>query len=36
VNALEKRGYDVKFRELSGGHEVPPSIARGGLTWMTE
>ena len=34
VSRLEKRGYDVTFREFEGGHEIPPAIAREGMTWM--
>jgi phospholipase/carboxylesterase len=33
VPALRKIGYDVTFREFEGGHEIPPAIAREGLTW---
>jgi len=36
VKSLRQRGYDVIFREFSGGHEVPPAIAREGLKWMSE
>jgi len=35
VPALQRRGYDVTFREFDGGHEVPPAIARDALQWMT-
>jgi predicted esterase len=31
---LQKRGYDVTFREFHGGHEIPPDIARDGMRWM--
>lgn len=34
VPALQKRGYDVTFREFTGGHEVPEPIAREGLAWL--
>ena len=34
VPGLRRRGYDVTFREFSGGHEVPSEIATEGLTWM--
>ena len=27
-------GYDVRYREFDGGHEVPPEIARGALDWL--
>lgn len=33
--SLLSRGYDVTFREFDGDHEIPPSIAREGLKWMT-
>jgi phospholipase/carboxylesterase len=33
VSRLQKRGYDVTFREFDGGHEIPPDIAREGMTW---
>ena len=33
VAALQKRGYDVTFREFEGGHTVPPEIAREGMKW---
>jgi phospholipase/carboxylesterase len=34
VPGLTDRGYDVTFREFEGGHEVPPAIAKEGLTWV--
>jgi len=34
VPALKKRGYDVVYREFDGGHEIPPEIAREGMTWV--
>jgi phospholipase/carboxylesterase len=34
VPALEKRGYDVTFRQFDGGHEIPPAIARAGMQWV--
>jgi predicted esterase len=34
VTDLRKRGYDVTFREFSGGHTVPADIARDGLQWV--
>jgi len=36
VPALQKRGYDVTFREFTGGHEVPPAIAHEGLAWVAQ
>ena len=35
VPALRRRGYDVTFREFSGGHEMPPDVAREGMTSIT-
>ena len=34
VPALQRRGYDVTFREFDGGHQVPPDVARDGMRWM--
>jgi predicted esterase len=34
VPRLQKRGYDVTFREFAGGHTVPPEIAREALQWV--
>jgi predicted esterase len=34
VPALQRRGYDVTFREFNGGHEVPADIARDGMRWV--
>ena len=34
VAALRKQGYAVTFREFTGGHEVPPDLAREGLRWI--
>lgn len=36
VPALQKRGYDVTFREFAGGHEVPAPIAHEGLAWVAQ
>jgi predicted esterase len=30
---LTARGYQVTFREFEGDHEIPPEIAREGLSW---
>jgi len=30
---LKARGYQVTFREFEGDHEIPPEIAREGLSW---
>ena len=34
VPALQKRGYDVTFRQFDGGHDIPPNIARAGMKWV--
>ena len=34
VSGLRKQGYDVAFHEFDGRHEVPPAIAKEGLTWV--
>jgi phospholipase/carboxylesterase len=31
---LTARGYDVKFREFDGDHEIPIEIAREGMSWI--
>jgi len=36
VPDLNRRGYDVTFREFDGGHQVPPDIAADALRWMAE
>jgi phospholipase/carboxylesterase len=36
VPALRRQGYQVRYREFAGHHEVPPAIAREGLAWMLE
>ena len=33
VPALQKRGYDVTFKEFDGGHTVPSEIAAEGMKW---
>jgi predicted esterase len=33
VPALQKRGYDVAYREFEGGHEVPAAIAAEGMSF---
>lgn len=35
VPRLEKRGYDVTFREFDGGHEIPSDIARQAMAWAS-
>jgi phospholipase/carboxylesterase len=35
VRSLQKRGYEVTFREFQGGHEIPASIAREGVQWVS-
>ena len=34
VAGLQKRGYDVTFREFHGGHEIPADIALDGARWV--
>ena len=34
VPRLESAGYDVTYREFSGGHEVPPSIVTDAVAWL--
>ena len=34
VPDLQKRGYDVTFKEFEGGHEVPPAIAAEGFSFV--
>jgi predicted esterase len=34
VPALQKRGYDVTFRQFDGGHTIPPNIALAGMKWV--
>jgi phospholipase/carboxylesterase len=34
VPGLRERGYEVRFHEFEGGHEVPPAIAREGVAWV--
>jgi phospholipase/carboxylesterase len=36
VPALQRRGYDVTFREFDGGHEVPSDIAEEAFKWAAE
>ena len=35
VAGLQKRGYDVTFREFEGGHEIPEEIATEGMRWVS-
>jgi predicted esterase len=34
VPQLQRRGYDVTFKEFDGGHQVPPDIARDAMRWV--
>jgi predicted esterase len=34
VPDLQRRGYEVAFREFSGKHEIPADIARAGMQWI--
>jgi predicted esterase len=36
VPALRKAGYEVTLREFNGGHDVPETVAREGLTWVAK
>ena len=33
VPALERAGYDVRYREFDGGHTVPPPVADEAFRW---
>ncbi len=33
VPALRRRGYDVRYQEFEGGHEIPAGIIEAGLSW---
>jgi phospholipase/carboxylesterase len=34
VPRLKEGGYDVHYREFTGGHMVPPDVAREAFTWF--
>lgn len=34
VPQLQRRGYDVTFKQFDGGHQVPPDIAAEALRWV--
>jgi phospholipase/carboxylesterase len=34
VPQLQRRGYDVTFKEFDGGHQVPAEIAREAMRWV--
>jgi phospholipase/carboxylesterase len=34
VPQLQRRGYEVTFKEFDGGHQVPPDIALEALRWI--
>jgi phospholipase/carboxylesterase len=34
VPRLKSMGYDVRYREFEGRHQVPPDIAAEGLRWV--
>ena len=36
VPALRRAGYDVQYKEFSGGHTVPPEVAKEALHWFIE
>jgi phospholipase/carboxylesterase len=35
VPALQKRGYDVTFKQFDGGHDIPPFIAADGMKFAS-
>jgi predicted esterase len=34
VPQLQRRGYQVIFKEFDGGHQVPPEIAAEAIRWL--
>jgi phospholipase/carboxylesterase len=34
VPQLRREGYDVRYEEFNGSHEVPPEVAREALSWF--
>lgn len=34
VPALRQRGYDIRYDEFEGGHEVPAPITAEAMTWF--
>lgn len=36
VPALESQGYDVRYEEFAGGHEVPTDIRRQAVRWLDQ
>jgi phospholipase/carboxylesterase len=34
VNGTRRLGYDVRFLEFDGGHEVPPEVAEVAMDWL--
>jgi phospholipase/carboxylesterase len=36
VPELRRRGYDVTFREFTGGHTVPPEVADEAFIWLRD
>jgi phospholipase/carboxylesterase len=34
VRGLRADEYDVRYTEFDGGHDVPPAIARAGVSWL--
>jgi phospholipase/carboxylesterase len=36
VPALRRRGYDVRFDEFAGRHEIPPDIATQAMRWFVD
>ena len=36
VPELRREGYDVRYREFDGGHEVPPTVTREAVDWFVD
>jgi phospholipase/carboxylesterase len=34
VPELQRKGYQVRYREFAGGHSIPPEIAREAVEWF--
>jgi phospholipase/carboxylesterase len=36
ARVLTGSGYAVEYRELDGGHDVPPDVVRAALEWLSD